>query len=921
MLNRFIFVVAFLFLVLPQVSQAAFDFTFVDASQRYLAENNQSIPIVAENHYEYLYIGQTDAPTCNSVAAAAGLSDSNNYWCLQTMVLFSLDLSCVYLCQNVAGNSGAVGGGSNGGINTYIFSQAPLGVPVDQTQYPYGCLSFVFTVGPGQTDYGCNLMYHAPNPTVTLSVNPSSIYAGSASVLTWNATNATSCVGSGFTATNNSTFGSVSVSPSSTTQYSITCTGTRGAASGTATVTVSPAPLPTVTLNLTPSSISSGSSSTISWSSVNATSCTGTNFSTGNNTNGTASTGAITSNKTYSVICTGLGGNASASATITVNALPTPVVTLTASPSSINNGSSSTLTWSSANAVLCTGTGFDTSGLTAGSVSVSPSATRSYSILCTGAGGTSTGTWQYSYSDTSDFACPLTDPNRAYTSVPACPSNPAGKTCTTGICRVNSISACNILTDIYTCSAASPAPSAGASATVLVTNPVAGSCSVTPTSIYTNGSATWSAVPSGGTGSYVYSWSGADGLSGATASVSKTYTTSGVKTGSVVITSGGSSKSINCSNSVAVSVILSDLTAGVTAPLSAVAGTATTFSSTIRNVGQPATGGGFVNLFQRATDANGANAVDVGTGSSPNISANGSAVTSVSYVFPSAGTWYMRACADKNSSESLGTVNESNENNNCSAWTAVTVTNPPLNASCRVSPSFGYTGDTFTWVATATGGTGSYTYLWSGTDSLSGNSASVNKTYSSAGNKSGSVAVTSGSQTVTSACINSASVTMLPSVVITATPNNIIRGGGTDITWTANSAVSCSGTNFNTLGATSGSVTVSPTASTTYSITCSQGTRSAVSTATVTVYIADLTLNVSPALTVRKGDLVTVVWSVAGTPDSCTMQGPGLSSTALSGSQQVAISQESVYTLTCNAGSSSTSKKVIVKLVPAFEEF
>ncbi len=73
-------------------------------------------------------------------------------------------------------------------------------------------------------------------------------------------------------------------------------------------------PAPTVTLSATPSSVTSGSSATISWTVANATSCTnvGTdsipnaNWTSG--TTGSVSSGAITSQRNYRLSCTGAGG-------------------------------------------------------------------------------------------------------------------------------------------------------------------------------------------------------------------------------------------------------------------------------------------------------------------------------------------------------------------------------------------------------------------------------------------------------------------------------------------------------------------------------------------------------------------------------------------------------------------------------------
>lgn len=67
-----------------------------------------------------------------------------------------------------------------------------------------------------------------------------------------------------------------------------------------------------------------------------------------------------------------------------------PTVTLSANPTSIRPGASSTLTWSSANATSCTGAGGWNQNLAiSGSMAVTPASTTTYSISCTGPGGTS----------------------------------------------------------------------------------------------------------------------------------------------------------------------------------------------------------------------------------------------------------------------------------------------------------------------------------------------------------------------------------------------------------------------------------------------------------------------------------------------------------------------------------------------------
>lgn len=180
---------------------------------------------------------------------------------------------------------------------------------------------------------------------------------------------------------------------------------------------------------------------------------------------------------------------------------------------------------------------------------------------------------------------------------------------------------------------------------------------------------------------YAYSWSGTNGLSGTTASVSKSYPNTGTKTGSVTVTSGSQSATNTCSMTVSTTPTLPDLTAGSISPTSATAGIVTTFSATISNTGT-STGAGFTNLFQRADDPSGTiNAQDIGTSIQSTALAAGRTVNaSLPYTFPSidAGTTrYMRACADKSSALNTGVITESDDNNNCGVWTAVSVLVPP----------------------------------------------------------------------------------------------------------------------------------------------------------------------------------------------------------------------------------------------------
>jgi peptidoglycan hydrolase-like protein with peptidoglycan-binding domain len=227
-------------------------------------------------------------------------------------------------------------------------------------------------------------------PTVTFLAGANPIVMGSSTSLTWSTTNATSCTGTGFTAGASS--GSVTVSPTATTTYSILCGGPGGSASqsiilGVGVITVPPAP--TLTFTTSSSSIAYASSATLTWSTTNATSCTASNGWTGSkSTSGSLLLTNLTSTTSYALTCTGAGGSTNQTVTITVAAQV--LATLSASPQNISNGATfSTLTWTSSGASSCSinnsvGTVTPTSG---GTTQVTPGSTTTYVITCTGGGG------------------------------------------------------------------------------------------------------------------------------------------------------------------------------------------------------------------------------------------------------------------------------------------------------------------------------------------------------------------------------------------------------------------------------------------------------------------------------------------------------------------------------------------------------
>lgn len=83
---------------------------------------------------------------------------------------------------------------------------------------------------------------------------------------------------------------------------------------------------------------------------------------------------------------------------------------------------------------------------------------------------------------------------------------------------------------------------------------------------------------------------------------------------------------------------------------------------------------------------------------------------------------------------------------------AQSYTYPSLSVQCYPVQTTGSVSGVVTWRASVTGGNGSYSYSWSGTDGLSGSGSSLDIVYSSPGTKSASVSVSSNGQTINRAC-------------------------------------------------------------------------------------------------------------------------------------------------------------------------
>jgi hypothetical protein len=218
------------------------------------------------------------------------------------------------------------------------------------------------------------------------------VTVGEQSRITWSSTDATSCVASGHWT------GEKPLSDSRNTRkltanetFILTCTGPGGSTTNQVTVAViggTATEAPTVTVSATPSTITAGSRTLISWSTTNATSCTGSGDWTGSQAlSGAKNTGALTTDEVFALTCTGPGGTASQSATVTVATAPptTGVATLTWSPPTVNTNGTPVVALAGYHVYYQNGA----SG-TRQSIAVSGGNTTSYEIS-----GLTKGTWYF----------------------------------------------------------------------------------------------------------------------------------------------------------------------------------------------------------------------------------------------------------------------------------------------------------------------------------------------------------------------------------------------------------------------------------------------------------------------------------------------------------------------------------------------
>ena len=220
-------------------------------------------------------------------------------------------------------------------------------------------------VGVSSTCVGLQTVVVAVNPSPTITITPSPVTICSGSSMTLTASGANT-----YTWNTGATSSSITVSPTTSTTYSITGSICSNSASQTVNVTVNPTP--TITLSASATTICAGSSAVLT-----ASGATSYNWNTGATTS--SITVSPTSATTYTVAGISIGCS-SIPQTITINVNPTPTVTASASPAAICSGSSTTLSASGATTYSWN------TGATTSSITASPATSKTYTV--TGTTGT-----------------------------------------------------------------------------------------------------------------------------------------------------------------------------------------------------------------------------------------------------------------------------------------------------------------------------------------------------------------------------------------------------------------------------------------------------------------------------------------------------------------------------------------------------
>lgn len=242
--------------------------------------------------------------------------------------------------------------------------------------------------GPGgETHVDTSVIVVAQNaPQITLTASAQTIPWNSGVTLRWNSTNANSCASSGDWQDPINTSGSQSlVNLKGYQRFTLTCSGPGGSTAVTTAVNVQAASQPIINFTTTNSNLENGESSMLSWTTENAEACTASaDWSGSRPLSGSQNTGALSTTSTFTLTCSGEGGEVANTINVVVESPQPTSATLSASPKWINRSASTTLSWSSVGANECQASG-DWSGaksITGSEQTGSLTADANYSLTC-----------------------------------------------------------------------------------------------------------------------------------------------------------------------------------------------------------------------------------------------------------------------------------------------------------------------------------------------------------------------------------------------------------------------------------------------------------------------------------------------------------------------------------------------------------
>lgn len=244
----------------------------------------------------------------------------------------------------------------------------------------------------------------AASPQITsFTATPTSLTAGASAVLSWVTTGATRVVVSdGATTLSDSAMasGMVTVTPSQTTTYTLTASGTGNPATGMVTVMVAAVPAPSITVfTASPALVAASSTTTLSWTTMNATSVSitqgGATVTTSTLASGSYAATVPAGSQTFTLTASGTG--TAATQTVTVLGVNAPTIS---SFAVMAYTSSAAVSWSvmdvstlslTADGVAVSGfTGVTTSSVTSsmGTLTVPLTASTVFELVGTNVAGT-----------------------------------------------------------------------------------------------------------------------------------------------------------------------------------------------------------------------------------------------------------------------------------------------------------------------------------------------------------------------------------------------------------------------------------------------------------------------------------------------------------------------------------------------------